>query len=413
MRASRTYALVTFLVWLPVGLYSAPMVLLLLDRGFDLATVAAIGATYGLTTAALELPTGGLADVLGRRTVLVAAAVANLLALGLLGLATTLVPLLVSALLRGVGRALSTGPAEAWFVDAVHAAEGPDADLTPGLARGATAGSAALAIGTVVGGVLPILTGELALPVLVGAAFEAVLLVVVLRGMTEVPRPRTTARAVLAGVPATIRTGLRLGLRDPVLARIMVATGALGVALVAIELLTPGWLNEITGEPTSAGLAYGIVAAVGYAADALGASAGPWVARRLGGASRAAAAGFGGAAAALAGLAVVTRLDGMPGIVAVGLAYCVFFIGLGIATAPMADLLHGRVGADRRATVVSVQSLTLQILGAGGTIAVGWVAGRYGVAPAFVIAAALLAGGAATLMKTAREATGGRVVEPA
>jgi hypothetical protein len=417
--AARRYALVSFLVWLPVGLYSAPLVLLLLGRGFDLTAVAALGVAYGITVVVLELPTGGLADVLGRRAVLVAAAVANLVAFGILGLATTVAPLLVSAILRGVGRALSSGPAEAWFVDAVHAADGPDTDLTPGLAKGATASSAALGIGVIAGGVLPVVVGDLggvaalALPVLLGAVFEVVLLVVVVLGLPEPPHPRLTVRAVVGGVPATIRTGLRLGLRDPVLARVMIAMGVLGVALASIELLTPNWLALLTGDPAKAGLAYGVVAAVGFAADGIGAAAGPATARKLGSSSRAAAAGFMTAGAALVGLAALSPLGGIAGIVAAGLAYCVFFFGLGVATAPMGDVLHGRVTAGERATVVSVQSLTMQLVGAGGSVGLGWVAGRYGVAPSFVIAGALLAGGAVALMNTAREARGQRVVQAA
>ena len=90
-----------------------------------------------------------------------------------------------------------------------------------------------------------------------------------------------------------------------------------------------------------------------------------------------------------------------------------FFFGLGVATAPMGDVLHGRVTAGERATVVSVQSLTMQLVGAGGSVGLGWVAGRYGVAPSFVIAGALLAGGAVALMNTAREARGQRVVQAA
>jgi hypothetical protein len=416
--AARRYALVSFLVWLPVGLYSAPLVLLLLGRGFDLTAVAALGIAYGITVAVLELPTGGLADVLGRRTVLIAAAVANMIAFGILGLATTVVPLVLSAVLRGVGRALSSGPAEAWFVDAAHAADGPDADLTPGLAKGATASSAALAIGVIAGGGLPVLVGDLggivalALPVLLGAAFEVVLLVVVLLGLPEPPHPRLTVRAVAAGVPGTIRAGLRLGLRDPVLARIMIAMGGLGVALVSIELLTPNWLAQLTGDPARAGLAYGIVAAVGFAADGLGAATGPKAARRLGSSRRAASFGFAVAAVALVGLAAVSPIGGIAGIVAAGLAYCVFFFGLGVATAPMGDVLHRRVTAGERATVVSVQSLTLQLVGAAGSVSLGWVAGRYGVAPSFVVAGALLAGGAVALLNTAREARDDRVVEP-
>lgn len=37
-------------------------------------------------------------------------------------------------MLKGVARALSSGPATSWYVDTLHAVEGRDADLRPGLA---------------------------------------------------------------------------------------------------------------------------------------------------------------------------------------------------------------------------------------------------------------------------------------
>ena len=70
--AARRYALLNALLWLPAGLYLVPLVLLMLERGLPVSTIAAVGIVYGLTTAVLELPTGGLADVLGRRPVLIA-----------------------------------------------------------------------------------------------------------------------------------------------------------------------------------------------------------------------------------------------------------------------------------------------------------------------------------------------------
>ena len=103
--AARRYALLNFLLWLPAGLYLVPLVLLMLDRGLPVSTIAAIGIVYGLTTAVLELPTGGLADVLGRRPVLIASAVAGTAGLLLLGLAGTVALLLASAVLRGAARA--------------------------------------------------------------------------------------------------------------------------------------------------------------------------------------------------------------------------------------------------------------------------------------------------------------------
>ncbi|WP_075733154.1 MFS transporter [Streptomyces acidiscabies] len=151
----RRYVTNTALYWFPVGLGVAPLVLLLAGRGLSPGTVAALISVHSFTAAALELPTGGLSDVLGRRGVLAAAGILMCAAFLLIGLGGTAVLLGVGTGLLGAARALSSGPAEAWYVDSVRAEEGPTADLRTGLARGATASSVALAVGTVTGGALP------------------------------------------------------------------------------------------------------------------------------------------------------------------------------------------------------------------------------------------------------------------
>ncbi|MEA2058619.1 MAG: MFS transporter, partial [Actinomycetota bacterium] len=64
--------------WLGPGFLAPLLVLVLRDRGFSLAEIGMFFAIYGITTAVLELPTGGLADALGRRNVLAASAVLQL-----------------------------------------------------------------------------------------------------------------------------------------------------------------------------------------------------------------------------------------------------------------------------------------------------------------------------------------------
>lgn len=393
--ATRRYAVVMFLIWLPTGLYLAPMVLLMLERGLDLPTVAAVGAVYSVVVAALELPTGGLADVLGRRWVLVASAAFSLVGLLVLGLATTAWLFVAYAVCSGTARALASGPPDAWYVDTVHAAAGPDVDLGPGLARGQSASSVALAVGTLTGGLLPLVAGgapvpALAVPVLLAAVVEAVRLVVTVLGLPEPPHPRPGRGAVLRGVPGVVRTGLRLGTRDAVLVRLLLVAVAAGVALAAVELLTPGWLAELTGTAEAGAASYAVVAAVGFAAAAAGSAVSARLARRAGGPARVAVAGAALAGTALLGLAVSGPLTATPAVVATGLAYCLLFLGFGIAGPAEANLLHGRVGAGERATVISVQSLLLQLAAAAGALGLGRLATAVAPEAAFGVAAVLL-----------------------
>ena len=400
----RRYALLSFLLWLPVGLYLVPLVLLMLDRGLPVATIAVVGAVYGLTAAAFELPTGGLADVLGRRPVLIASAVAGAAGLLLLGLAGGVALFLASAVLRGVARALSTGPLEAWYVDAVHARLGRDADLTTGLAHGEVAGSVALGVGTLVGGFLPLALGDvgslpaLAVPVLMAAAIEGVRALLTAR-LPEPPHPRPAAGAVLRSVPVTVVAGLRVAVRDLVLTRVLLAAGGAGVALGGIELLTPAWLAGLTATGPRAAATYAVVAAAGFGADAIGGLLAGWSVRRCGSHARAAVAGISVSAVALAGLAGCALLRGPVAMALAGLAYCVLFAGLGAAFPAQAHLLHERVEPEERATVLSVQSLLMQIVGAVGVPVLGLLAARHGITAGYAFAAVVLVATAALFVR--------------
>jgi MFS family permease len=453
-QAARRYALISGLTWLPTGLGMATMLLLMNVRGLGLADVGIVFAVYSITVTVLELPTGGLADVIGRRSVLAASALIGTVSIAGTAFATTLWQFVALTALRAVSRALSSGPAEAWYVDTVHATEGADsldasrpglgafadraADLRGGLAKGSAAGTAALAVGVLIGGAIPLAasatnatsatadtaaaTGSaltavltavvpMAVPTLLAAVASAVLLVVCLVAMPEPPRPgpRPTVKQVLTGVPRTVIDSAKLGLRDRLLTKVLLTSLALGVALNSVELFTPGRLAAITGHPTTAGMAYAIVTAIGFAASTAGASVSPWLARRLGNhpAQRTAAVGTVISAAALGGLAATGGVGGVAGIVAAATAYSGMFFGLGVTNPMRSELVHQRVSATERATVLSVASLLLQFGGTVGAAVLGPLAQVWSVPPAWWIAAAVLA--VSALLYWSRHPVGARV----
>ncbi|MGH3716367.1 MAG: MFS transporter [Micromonosporaceae bacterium] len=425
--ARRTFALVSALTWLPTALGIATMVLLMQVRGLSLAGVGVAFAAYGITVAILELPTGGLADVIGRRTVLAVSAGVGIAAMLGMAFATSLWQFVALSMLKGVSRALSSGPAEAWYVDTVSrprvsiaasasergaerarrrttdtAGSADETALRQGLAAGHTAGAAALAIGTIAGGVLPLLVPKghgvlvpLSVPMLLAAVAAGLQLAVVLARMPEPPRAhRPGFGEVLRGVPATIGRGLRLGVRDHMLARVMLSGAALGFSLNAIEMLTPGRLAQLTGDAAAGSTAYAVVAAIGFGAVAVGSALGGVVARLIGGPARTAALGLAVAAVSLGGLAASAGLTGLAGIVAAAAAYTGMFLGLGITNPVRSELMHQRVTGAERATVLSVFSFVLMV-GGTGSVPLGALAARWSVAPAWWIAAAVLLGSAA------------------
>ncbi|MFD5915934.1 MFS transporter [Kitasatospora sp. NPDC058201] len=384
--ARRRYLTTCLLYWLPLGLATAPLVLLLTARGLPLGTVAGLFAAHSLTTAALELPTGGLSDVLGRRPVLAAAGLVGVAAFTLLALGDSPALLFPGMVLLGASRALASGPAEAWYVDAVHARTGADGDLRPGLARGSATGSVALAVGTLVGGAVPwLLSGDLgdrltlatgglvlplAVPVLLGAVVAAVFAGYVLAALAEPPRPPATLRTVVADVPTTIATGLRLGRRNAVVRRVVLTAAATGAGLAVVELLTPGRAADLTGTVESGAVLVGGLACAGFLCSALGARIAPGAAERFGDA-RAVPVGLVLCATGLLLLAVTANTAGPAAAASAAIGYGLAYLGLGTAGPSQGALLHRAVTADARATALSVQSLALQLVGALAGLALG------------------------------------------
>jgi MFS family permease len=149
---ARRYAALTGLRWFAVGLVVPVLVLLLQARGLSLAQVGQLMALYGATVVVLELPTGGLADSIGRRPVLAASSLLTAGGSAVLALVGSWWPLVVAMVLLGTGRALGSGPLEAWYVDAVRGPD-PDADIGTGISRAQAVEAISLGVGALVGAV--------------------------------------------------------------------------------------------------------------------------------------------------------------------------------------------------------------------------------------------------------------------
>ncbi len=387
--ARRRYVTVCALLWLPPGLGMASLVLLFSERGMSLAAVAGLFAAHSLTVAVLELPTGGLSDVLGRRPVLAMAGALNVVAFALVGLGTTAWVLTAGMVLMGAARALASGTAEAWNVDTVQAHSGPGAELRTGLARGGSATSAALAAGILLGGALPWLLGlgpdlgarlseatsgavlPLSVPVLLGAAVRIVFVCYVLTVLREPPRPAATPRSVLRGVPVTVLGGLRLGGRDALVRRVLLTAAAVGSALAVVELLMPGRTAALTGATGSGAMAYAALSCAGFVCGGVGSHLAPLAARVAGSGERAVLVCLGGCAGGMLLLGVTASTAHLLATTLAVVGFCLFHLGIGAASPNENELLHRRVPSAQRATALSVQSLAQQLVGALTGLAVG------------------------------------------
>ena len=224
--AQRRLLLLTATRWFPVGLTIGLNVLLMLERDLSLTQVGIVFAAQGFVVLALELPTGSLADAMGRRPVLIAAGVISIVAMVIFVSAQSFWVVVLAWALQGVFRALDSGPLEAWYVDTAQA-EDPQAPVSRALARAATVLGLAIAAGAVGSGALvawaPLAaTSPLLLPFLLALAGHVTHLVLVTVLVRELRTPTQGSRAERLGrslraVPATMGQGIGLLRTAPVL----------------------------------------------------------------------------------------------------------------------------------------------------------------------------------------------------
>jgi MFS family permease len=409
--AERRLVLLTATRWLPVGLVFGLTVLLPLERGLSLVQVGGLLAIQGVVVLVLELPTGGLADALGRRPLLVASGVLAVGSALLFVLATGFWMFAVAMIAQGVFRALDSGPLEAWYVDAVHAVD-PDAPIERGLSRAATTLGVAIAVGALAGGGLvawhPVLGwSALVLPFAVSVALYVLHTVLVALLVREPPRATVggaranrwnpgPALAAARDAPRVVLAGLGLLRRSPVLRAVVLVEVFWSVAMIAFETLTPVRLAGLLGGEDAAGALFGPASAAAWALFAAGSLVAGIASRRVGVAWTAIASRI------LNGLFVVVMglVAGVVGLVA---AYWLAYLTHGAGGPMHSTLLHRQATSANRAVVLSMNSMV-----AGGAYSLGLLlftplAEGFGTGIAFVVAGAFSVFGALLYLPALRQ----------
>jgi MFS family permease len=380
----RRYLALIALRWLPTGLLIPVTVLLALSRGLSLTEIGLVFSIQGLVVLALELPTGGLSDALGRRPVLILASVVGLASLGLLFVADSVALFAAATLLQGIYRALDSGPLEAWYVDTTLAAE-PGATIEKGLSAGSTVLSVAIAVGALISGALvalhPIETvPALALPLLVALALGTVNLVAILLLMqeTRVARGLGAVADSLRSVPRVVGDGIGLLRGSRVLLALVGVELFWGFAMVTFESLFPIRLSETLGDTAQAAAVMGPVSSVAWFAAAAGAALVVLVSDRIGVARSAAALRI------LQG-ATVVAMGVIAGPVGVVVAYLACYVAHGASNPMHMTLLHREVDGPHRTTVISMNSMVSQPAGAIGAIVLASLADATSLSTAMIV----------------------------
>ncbi len=403
----RTYLLLMLGNTLAASLIWGINTIFLLDAGLSNFEAFAANAFFTAGMVLFEVPTGIVADTVGRR-------MSYLLGTITLSVSTLLYVLLwqleapfwtwaIVSILLGLGFTFFSGAVEAWLVDALTAT-GYTGALERVFGRGQIVSGAAMLTGSVAGGVIAQQT-SLGVPFVLRALILAVMFVVAFLLMHDIGFTPQRGR----GIPAEMRTitaaSIDYGWRVPAVKWLMVEslfTG--GVGIYAFYALQP-YLLELYGNPEAYTIA-GLVAAIVAAAQMLGGMSAVWI-RRL----------FRRRTSALIVTAVLSVISlGLIGVVDrfwPVLALIVVWGLLFAATMPIRQTyMNGLIPSRQRATILSFDSLMSSSGGVWAQPVLGRVADAWGYAPSYLVGAGIQAFAVPCLVMSRRQNAPADIVEP-
>jgi MFS family permease len=393
----QAYYAVLFLNWLATALPLALLILILQTRSINLFQMGLLMGAYSLTIVLLEVPTGGLADAVGRKRVTLLAYAVTTVADILILFAFSFPLILLAFVLNGVGRALSSGALDAWFVDALQVAD-PHIDIQPPLAQANTVSLIALGSGTLLGGLIPQwfawlpaegtavltpFTTTIVAALLVKLLLFIVLIVAVKEEQPQEGKPQW--RSAFQQLPAIIRDAVQLSRSNHTILLLLGTSFASGVAILSLETFWQPFFARLLGGGEENSFFFGVLMTGYFLVGIAGNLLATYLSKLLRKQYALVAALFQGLEGVLLiGLAAMTAI--IPAVALFWLAY----MSLSGVNSPQAALFNQEIPAKRRSAMLSVQSLsgyTGSILGSAG---LGYVAETFSIQATWTIAGTVL-----------------------
>lgn len=393
----RTYLTANGLFTLAASLIWAVNTLFLLSAGLDIFTVMVVNAAFTLGQLVFEVPTGVVADTIGRKASfligiasLAAATVLYVLAAQLqLGMAV----FVAASVLLGFGFTCQTGAMDAWLVDAL-AHTGYDRPLDSVFASGQVVFGVATLAGTIGGGLLGQI--DLALPYYARSAVLLAVFAFVSIAMRDIgfePRPLVWRRFG-DETRAILSAGTRYGWRNGTVRMLFLAAAAQGLFFIFGFYSWQRYFLDLLGRELVwvNGVVTAAFAIAGIAGNAL-------VKRVMREGERRRSAGSVLALTAL-GQAVLVAAIGLVGLLvpgggiapflaAAGL-YLVFGVATGIQGPVRQAFLNRQIPSAQRATVLSLDAFFGDGGASAGQLGLGWLSRAVSIPAAWVVSGVLL-----------------------
>jgi MFS family permease len=358
----------------------------LLDAGLSNLEAFSANAFFTAGMVLFEVPTGVVADTVGRRASYLAGtvtlSVATLLYVLLWWIGAPFWQWAVVSILIGLGFTFFSGAVEAWLVDALTAT-GFSGDMETVFGRGQIVSGAAMLAGSVAGGFIAAQT-SIGVPFVLRGVILVVMFGVAVLLMHDVGFTPDKGNRPLAEMRKILSATMDHGWKVPAVRWLMVeAMFVGGVGVYGFYALQP-YLLELYGDPEAYQVA-GLVAAIVAGAQIVGGSLAPRIRRLVHRRTTALIWMMGLSVIALGLIGIIRNFWAVIALIVVwGLLFA--------ATMPIRQAyINGLIPSRERATILSFDSLMASSGGVWAQPALGRVADVWGYAPSYLAGAAISA----------------------
>ena len=382
----RTYLVLMLGNTLAASLIWGINTIFLLDAGLSNLEAFAANAFFTAGMVLFEVPTGIVADTVGRRASYllgtVTLAVSTLLYVLLWQVGAPFWEWAIASMLLGLGFTFFSGAVEAWLVDALTAT-GYAGDMESVFGRGQMVSGAAMLTGSVAGGFIAQQT-SLGAPFVLRGVVLIIMFAVAFRLMHDLGFTPEKGGRPLAEMRKIAAASIDYGWRVPAVKWLMVEalfTG--GVGIYGFYALQP-YLLELYGDPHAYQIA-GLVAAIVAGAQILGGMAAPLIRRAV---RRRTSALLLTAGLSTATLALIGVFESFWAVIALIAVWGLLFA----ATMPIRQAyMNALIPSRQRATILSFDSLMGSSGGVWAQPVLGRAADVWGYASSYLLSAAISA----------------------
>jgi len=374
------YSFHLLLNYLPLGIYFPISTLFLLEKGYSFGWIGTAMAIFSITTFLFEIPTGGFADKYGRIIIYRISRIIYMMSLFTLLFFNSLISLFIAMFLYGISRALSSGTMEAWYVD-MHEKINKSDELTKSMSIVAGVAPGAIGIWTLLGGALPDLNitfnslnlnGSYDFNILI--AILAIFFHLILNISFFKDTPCESKKETIGEY---FRSLIKIFSESNSLKYLIAISFFLGIGLNAVESFWQPKVQLISQNSPS--FILGILASLYFFSATIGSLFSTSLTKWLGEKK------------------TLFLMKLFHGITLIGLSYSASLLGFtigfisififhGALNGPHQTLLHNSIPSEYRSSLLSVDSLSLQLGGGLSALILGWVAQYNSIAIVWEIA---------------------------